>query len=209
VPGFDGLSDDESRRLLHIGWGTRSLNFWGKVVMLQAERLTEALPLTEAAYADLEVERDDAPPELSNWDLWNTRVRADAHLLVVAVRHVLLHGRYLAEFSPEAAELLAAWTTGPHRDAETARGVLEHYDRYWIAGQGDAKRAVRQDAPVAVIAPDDDLTDFRLVIDQVELWLLAMARDAFALALKLSDLWNTRSALHLMRRIDPPDDLNL
>jgi hypothetical protein len=186
---------------------TRTLAFWAKVVALQGERLKAKLPPTEDAYLEVEQTDNDDEPGISVWDWWNTNVRADAHLLVIAVRHVLLHGRALAELEPEAARLLAEWNRGPRRDAETARGVLEHYDRYWIAGRGDPKRSVRGEHPIASVHRNADLTDFELRVDDLRLDLLAMAGDTFALGLALSRLWEGRYGRHIMRRIEGPDDL--
>jgi hypothetical protein len=207
---WSDLSDEQSSRLMRIGYGSRSLAFWSKVVRLQDMRLVEHLAqaeqmqlLEDAWTADL-ITEDELGPGIPPWEYWQTQVSIDAHMLVIAVRHVLAHGRHLAPMSPEAAALLADWARGPYAPVEMVRGVMEHYDSYWIKQRGTPKRGVKGDGPIVAVWPNEEATDFVLVLDEVRLPLLPMADAAFQLGIHIYELWYDRWSKVI---VGPPWDL--
>jgi hypothetical protein len=143
---------------------------------------------------------------------WNARLAIDSHFLLVAVRHVLQLARHLRDRTRDnnhrAEALLEAFLRGKHGRAEMVRGILEHFDRYWIEGKQDPRKGMGEwPRPVEVLHEDDKLY-LRVGPNQVDLLLLA--DDALELAHKLYEVWSEVRPWDdpYWDPRDPPDDLD-
>jgi hypothetical protein len=175
--------DPDDQALFNIRMGRRSLPFWADVLNLQMKRLSHLLAIVE------DVRTGSDPAQLRPREWW-VQLDADAHLVVIAVRHVLAHARHLGRFDAQAKAEYLEWCRGPYRQAVTARGIVEHFDRYWIEGKGDLKAGLRSQEVRAAAFMTPDGTDFEFALDDIKLPLLAMAAEALALAQRTDRLWN-------------------
>jgi hypothetical protein len=207
----DGLH--RARALANIGLRD-GLPQWAYALELQRSRLRELQ--VEGRRLD-EVWRSRPSGELARllWEQaseWNSRLVADSHFLLVAVRHVLQLARHLRDRTRDddhrAEALLEAFLRGKHGRAEMVRGLLEHFDRYWIEGKQDRRKGIGEwPRPVDVLGVDDEL-QLHVGANQVDLLLLA--DDALELACRLYEVWCEVAPWDdpYWDPRDPPDDLD-
>jgi hypothetical protein len=207
----DGLR--RAQALANIGLRD-GLPQWAYALNLQRSRLQQL----QAEHRRLvEVWRSRPTGELARqtWEQvgeWNARLVADSHFLLVAVRHVLQLARHLRDRTNDddhrADVLLEAFLQGKHGRAEMVRGILEHFDRYWIEGMQDRRKGMSGwSRPVDVLSVDDKL-HLHVGANQVDLLLLA--DDALELAHKLYLVWSDVTPWDdpFFNPTDPPDDLD-
>lgn len=130
-----------------LGFG-RSLPFWKDVTFLQHQRLQEL----EARFPAV---RDHFTANVAVYaannpvmNRWNLEVQADAHFLLVSIRHVLRLGERLQNLtraSDTRPGALRRTFLSKYRDAERLRGILEHFDEYSVGGRSDPERGVGPD----------------------------------------------------------------
>ncbi len=202
---------DRARALTNIGLHD-GLPQWAYAVELQRSRLRE---LQAEGHRLSELLRG-SPEELAKVSMeqlieWNSRLVADSHFLLVAVRHVLQLARHLRDRTSDddhrADALLKAFLRGQHGRAEMIRGILEHFDRYWIEGKQDRRKGM-SGWPKPVLPVDvGDKLHLHVGANQVD--LLVLADDALELAHKLYEVWSevTPWQDELPDPTDPPDDL--
>ncbi len=127
-------SEEQQRvALMRLGLG-RTLPYWIKALGICLSRLTPA----HAMYPPLR-RRVDTIEGQDAYDAWQMSTDFDAHILLIAANHV----RQLAI----AAQGLLSSANAILRlplliDAEDVRGVLEHFDRYWILNNGQPKTGI-------------------------------------------------------------------
>ena len=200
-----------ARALTNIGLHD-GLPQWAYAVELQRSRLQE---LQAEGRRFSEFLRSSSPEGLARFSLeelseWTSRLVADSHFLLVAVRHVLQLARHLRDRTSDdhrADALLKAFLRGKHGRAEMIRGILEHFDRYWIEGKQDRRRGMSGwPKPVLPVGMGDKL-HLHIGANQVD--LLVLADDALGLAHKLYEVWSevTPWEEELPDPTDPPDDL--
>jgi len=173
-------SEEQQRvALMRLGLG-RTLPYWIKALGICLSRLTPA----HAMYPPLR-RRVDTIEGQDAYDAWQMSTDFDAHILLIAANHV----RQLAI----AAQGLLSSANAILRlplliDAEDVRGVLEHFDRYWILNNGQPKPGI----------DGKDLTTFLEYTEEDLLFhagervvpLLALGHVAQAAALQLDREWN-------------------
>jgi len=201
-----------ARALTNIGLHD-GLPQWAYAVELQRSRLQE---LQAEGRRFSEFLRSSSPEGLARFSLeelseWTSRLVADSHFLLVAVRHVLQLARHLRDRTSDddhrADALLKAFLRGQHGRAEMIRGILEHFDRYWIEGKQDRRKGM-SGWPKPVLPVDvGDKLHLHVGANQVD--LLVLADDALELAHKLYEVWSevTPWEEELPDPTDPPDDL--
>jgi len=88
------------------------------------------------------------------------------------------------------------------------RGILEHFDRYWIAGKQDRRKGMSGwPRSVDVVSVDNKL---HLHVGANHVDLLLLADDALELAHKLYGVWSEVTPWDdpFFDPTDPPDDLD-
>jgi hypothetical protein len=200
-----------ARALANIGLHD-GLPQWAYAVELQRSRLrqlqAEGRRLTEILSSGQAEQLASLSEDMAKW---NAQLVADGHFLLIAVRHILQLGRRLrdrtAEADHRADTLLQAFVGGEHGRAELVRGILEHFDRYWIEGKQDPRRGMRG-WPRPVLANIGVDAELYLRVGQNRLDLLALADDAVELAVKLYEVWaEVTPPAFASDMPDPPDDL--
>jgi hypothetical protein len=192
------LPDEDRRKFMALGMG-RSLPFWKEVVALQLRRLDELekqLPgVNEHFAANIHIYAGNNPV-MNDWTL---RAQADSHFLLVSIRHVLRFGRELRKLTAgqdERPNILLQGFLSKYRDAETLRGILEHFDAYSVGGKTDAKRGV---GPGTLgLQLESSNGQINLVIGTHNLPLVPLGQAAAELAYGLDLLWE-----ELMMRQSP------
>jgi hypothetical protein len=137
---------------------------------------------------------------------------ADGHFLLIAVRHVLQLARHLRDRSSEkdgrVQALFEGFIHGRHGRAELVRGILEHFDRYWIEGKQEPRKGMAgwPRPAMANIGANDELY---ILVGHNDIELLPLADDALALAQSLYEVWSeiTPPAIMSEDPYDPPDEL--
>ena len=197
------------RAFLNIGLHD-GLPHWMYVLDLQRSRLQEL----QAEGRNLgELLRSG---QLTDWKLipkWQGQLLADGHFLLIAVRHVLLLARHLRNRSPEddgrAQALFEGFVRGRHGRTERVRGILEHFDRYWIEGEQEPRKGMAgwPRPAMANIGANDELS---LLVGNNEIELLPLADDALELAQGLYEVWSeiTPPAIMSENPYDPPDEID-
>jgi hypothetical protein len=153
--------------------------------------------------------------QLTDWQLipkWHAQLLADGHFLLIAVRHVLQLARHLRDRSPEddgrAQALFEGFVRSRHGRAELVRGILEHFDRYWIEGKQEPRKGMAgwPRPAMADIGANDELY---LLVGQNNIELLPLADDALKLAQGLYEVWSeiTPPAIMSESPYDPPDEI--
>jgi hypothetical protein len=172
-----------------LGFG-RSLPFWRDVAFLQHQRLQELearLPAVRDHFtANVAVYAANNPV----MNQWNLEVQADAHFLLVSIRHVLRLGERLQNLtraSDTRAGALRRTFLSKYRDAERLRGILEHFDEYSVGGKTDPERGVGPD--LYGFHVDHDGEHVLLVMGKRRIALVPLGQAAVELALGLDALW--------------------
>lgn len=171
---------DRLWRLFSWMEGEASPGWWGGVVRLQRERVGTA-------------QRDFLAAGRALGEPWD-RLRADIHLLFVAIRHVWVYVRRFKELSdnPRLAEAERDFLRlAPH--AKDLRDFLEHLDEYAVgAGHMHTSGALdRRDRSVGLLMPegggqpDDEVT---VVLGERLVPVKTAAHAAMALADALADV---------------------
>lgn len=154
--------------------------------------------------------------QLTDWKLipqWQEQLLADGHFLLIAVRHVLQFARHLRNRSPEddgrAQALFEGFVRGRHGRTELVRGILEHFDRYWIEGKQEPRKGMAgwPRPAMANIGANDELY---LLVGNNKIELLPLANDALKLAQGLYEVWSeiTPPAIMSENPYDPPDEID-
>ena len=154
--------------------------------------------------------------QLTDWQLipkWQAQLLADAHFLLIAVRHVLQLARHLRDRSPKddgrAQALIEGFLRGRHGRAELVRGILEHFDRYWIEGEQEPRKGMAgwPRPAMANIGASDELY---LLVGRNDIELLPLADDALKLAQGLYEVWSETPPPAIMSEdpYDPPDEID-
>jgi hypothetical protein len=154
--------------------------------------------------------------QLTDWQRilkWQAQLLADGHFLLIAVRHVLQLARHLRDRSPEddgrAQALFEGFVRGRHGRAELIRGILEHFDRYWIEGRQEPRKGMAgwPRPAIANIGAQDELY---LLVGNNDIELLPLADDALTLAHGLYEVWSEIAPPALMSEdpYDPPDEID-
>lgn len=154
------IEDEHTRaKLMKAGFG-RGFPFWAAAVALQAERLVDLLRRYEGEFP--------VPFTVSGqhrFTAWHVQALADVHYLLLGVRHILRYARefkrLIGNVDPRLGVAINTFMTGCGKQAETFRGVLEHWDEYSL---GDKKLPREMTRPpdefagqVQVIPRDDEL----------------------------------------------------
>ena len=187
---FDVMHDDP--RLARLGWGAASPSFWKGVVELQLRRVEE----DQKRFLASGIGGDDEPAGAFQAALMpNGRLTADAHMLVVAIGHVLrLERRYLS-------------ITGDHRlvqardafdsefpHAKDFRDILEHVDAYMIGEgnlQDDGTLERAYGFPHVELEGEEGDGEVVFWFDEFSVPLKAAARAAAGLARRLNEIYPT------------------
>jgi hypothetical protein len=199
----------QARAFVNIGLHD-GLPHWMYVLDLQRSRLRQ---LQEEGRRLGELIRGG---QLTDWQLipkWQAQLLADGHFLLIAVRHVLQLARHLRDRSSEhdgrAQALLEGFVRGRHGRAELVRGILEHFDRYWIEGRQEPRKGMAgwPRPAMANIGADDDLY---LLVGHNDIELLPLADDALRLAQGLYEVWAETTPPDFMSEnpYDPPDEID-
>jgi len=143
--------DPEQQRiaLMRLGFG-RTFPYWAKAIPICATRLATAYDVYPSLRAAVDtVDGQDRHSE------WFTSTSLDGHMLIIAVTHVRLLARRAKGLLPSAEVVFAEPQLA---DAELVRGVLEHFDDYWVARSGSRKRGIQPaDVEVSVEYGERDL----------------------------------------------------
>ena len=198
----------EARAFANIGLHD-GLPHWAYVLDLQRSRLRQL----QAEGRELgELLRSG---QLNDWRLiqnWQAQLVADGHFMLIAVRHVLRLARHLRDRSTaddgRAQALFEGFVRGRHGRAELVRGILEHFDRYWIEGRQEARKGmVGWPRPAVADIGEHELF---LFVGQNRIELLRLADDALRLAHGLYEVWSEIAPPAVMSEnpCDPPDEVD-
>jgi hypothetical protein len=200
---------EKARALTNIGLHD-GLPHWAFVLELQRSRLRQ---LQVEGRRLMELMRSQRP--VSDWWQqgihWQSQLLADGHFLLIAVRHVLHLARHLRDYTPaddhRAEAVLEAFVEGRHGRAELVRGILEHFDRYWIEGKQDPRKGM-SGWPMPIQANIGGSDELYLLVGQNDLELLPLADDALELTEGLYAVWTevTPPAIMSENPYDPPDE---
>jgi len=170
---------------MQAGFG-RGFGFWAAALSLQTQRLRELLDAWDAVE---ELPYTVGSGEwLSNWHL---KAQADAHYLVLGVRHVIRHAfkfrDLIGTVDPRPAAALAAFADRIGTGTETIRDLrdmLEHWDEWSFTDKPyQGKMLVRPPGLIAdqlQVMPRD--SDLWVGLGGMDLPLIEVAAAAIALA---------------------------
>jgi hypothetical protein len=188
------LSPEQERAL--YGFGQSSALNWGKVILLQLERISghqrEQFDLASAPLPE-----DGLPPRLNGQ--WaqveiSWRIRTDAHFLILSLRHLLRYGPIYTRITGRDPRVRAAY-----RKFETAypavtdiRDGLEHRDERVLknAKPGSLAEAVLGDVHATDTSPTGELL---YIFGEHVLPLKQAGYGAVGLATRLDEVWQEKA----------------
>jgi hypothetical protein len=199
---------EQLRAVTNIGLHD-GLPHWAFVLELQRSRLRQLQAEGRRLMEQMGTWR--LPPDWGEKALdWQSQLLADGHFLLIAVTHVLQLARHLRDYTPgddhRAEALFQAFVKGRHRRAEQVRGILEHFDRYWIEGKREPRKGISGwPSPIHANFGGGELY---LRVGQNKLELLPLADDALELTRGLYEVWAevTPPAIWSENPYDPPDE---
>lgn len=183
------VEDEQARgTIMHAGFG-RGLSFWAEAVRLQALRLAACVQ----EWDSLQLQPFSVESQ-RKWGSWHLTVLADAHYLLVGVRHVLRLARILrraiGQVDQRPAQAIEDFLAGPGKPAEALRDLLEHWDRYSLT-EPDRDYPGQFKRPPAEIIADQLHVDVRagelfVSVGGVEVPTITLANEAIRLATELA-----------------------
>jgi hypothetical protein len=186
---INDLPDEDRRKFMALGMG-RSLPFWKEVIALQLHRLDglqKQLPAANEHFAANFNTYAGNNPVMNTWTL---QIQADSHFLLVSIRHVLRLGREFSKLTAvydERPSALLQDFLSKYRDAESLRGILEHFDAYSVGGKIDVRIGIGPETRGLQLESSGE--QIILVIGKRKLPLIPLGQAAAELANGLDFLW--------------------